>query len=387
MAKSAKSKKVGPKALVLTDEHVDRALRRQREVALRPEKSATVIVYSRPSGYWYAQAHDTKTGAQITDASGYSREEALRALRGKFSMIGVTIRSVADEDPYAVGSEHHATRKKMMRKYGKKTSEKVGRTMHEWKRGTLRSGSGGKVTSRKQAIAIGLSQARSKGYKVPPSPSGHSTMSLDARIRAHLGNMRPGQEIDARGIARALGGGFDPLEADYALARAEKAGFAVTSDGRWFGPAGGQTHHASRKKYPYIAYWVHSAWSRRARERTCLCPRHDDARRRGHHWLRPAGSSAPSRQGKLHVGRLARRRRGQTLMARKTAAQLDREIADALSSPKARKKRRDYELFYVSEDQQGGMNAEYVERYDNLTARRRHACTSAAGIDHVRQRR
>jgi len=53
------------------------------------------------------------------------------------------------------------------RRYGKKASEKVERAMHERKRGTLRSGSGKKVTSRKQAIAIGLSEARRAGGKVP----------------------------------------------------------------------------------------------------------------------------------------------------------------------------------------------------------------------------
>jgi hypothetical protein len=56
----------------------------------------------------------------------------------------------------------------MARKYGKKASKKVKRAMHERKRGTLRSGrSGKKVTSRKQAIAIGLSEARKSGAKVP----------------------------------------------------------------------------------------------------------------------------------------------------------------------------------------------------------------------------
>jgi hypothetical protein len=55
----------------------------------------------------------------------------------------------------------------MMAKYGKKASEKVERAMHERKEGTLRSGSGRKVTSKKQAIAIGLSEARKKGAKVP----------------------------------------------------------------------------------------------------------------------------------------------------------------------------------------------------------------------------
>ena len=55
-----------------------------------------------------------------------------------------------------------------MAKYGKKAGEKVERAMRERKKGKLRSGrSGKKVTSRKQAIAIGLSEARSSGAKVP----------------------------------------------------------------------------------------------------------------------------------------------------------------------------------------------------------------------------
>ena len=54
------------------------------------------------------------------------------------------------------------------KKYGKKAEEKVEKAMHERKRGTLKSGSTGKrVTSRKQAIAIGLSEARRAGAKVP----------------------------------------------------------------------------------------------------------------------------------------------------------------------------------------------------------------------------
>jgi len=56
----------------------------------------------------------------------------------------------------------------MARKYSKKASKKVEKVMRERKRGTLRSGrSGRKVTSRKQAIAIGLSEARRAGAKVP----------------------------------------------------------------------------------------------------------------------------------------------------------------------------------------------------------------------------
>jgi len=55
-----------------------------------------------------------------------------------------------------------------MARYGKKAQSKVKRAMHERKRGTLKSGrSGKKVKSRKQAIAIGLSEARKAGAKVP----------------------------------------------------------------------------------------------------------------------------------------------------------------------------------------------------------------------------
>ena len=58
-----------------------------------------------------------------------------------------------------------------MARYGKKASAKVKKVMEERKAGTLRSGrSGKKVTSRKQAIAIGLSEARRSGAKVPPPP-------------------------------------------------------------------------------------------------------------------------------------------------------------------------------------------------------------------------
>ena len=55
-----------------------------------------------------------------------------------------------------------------MAKYGRTAAKKVERAMHERKRGTLKSGkSRRRVTSRKQAIAIGLSEARKKGAKVP----------------------------------------------------------------------------------------------------------------------------------------------------------------------------------------------------------------------------
>ena len=54
-----------------------------------------------------------------------------------------------------------------MATYGKKAQSKVKKVMEERKKGTLKSGSGKKVTSRKQAIAIGLSEARKAGAKVP----------------------------------------------------------------------------------------------------------------------------------------------------------------------------------------------------------------------------
>ena len=59
-----------------------------------------------------------------------------------------------------------------MAKYGKKSQDKVEKSMHEMKEGKLKSGrSGKKVTSRKQAIAIGLSEARKSGAKVPRKKS------------------------------------------------------------------------------------------------------------------------------------------------------------------------------------------------------------------------
>jgi hypothetical protein len=70
-----------------------------------------------------------------------------------------------------------------MARYGKKAQQKVEKVMRERKRGTLRSGSSGrKVTSRKQAIAIGLSEARRAGGKVPSRRS--STASTRRKSKA-----------------------------------------------------------------------------------------------------------------------------------------------------------------------------------------------------------
>ena len=65
-----------------------------------------------------------------------------------------------------------------MARYGKKASEKVEKAMRKRKQGTLKSGSSGKtVRSKKQAIAIGLSEARREGAKVPAKRGARSTKS------------------------------------------------------------------------------------------------------------------------------------------------------------------------------------------------------------------
>jgi hypothetical protein len=68
----------------------------------------------------------------------------------------------------------------MPRKYARSASKDVEREMHKFKRGTLKSGKGGKggtVKSRKQAVAIGLSEARREGKRVPPPPGRASKSS------------------------------------------------------------------------------------------------------------------------------------------------------------------------------------------------------------------
>jgi hypothetical protein len=77
-----------------------------------------------------------------------------------------------------------------MARYGKKASKKVKRAMHERKRGTLRSGSGRKVKSRKQAIAIGLSEARREGGKVPPPKKKAATRAKTKRKSAKKSKSR-----------------------------------------------------------------------------------------------------------------------------------------------------------------------------------------------------
>lgn len=78
-------------------------------------------------------------------------------------------------------SKQPASRKR----YGDKASEKVERALHEMKRGELRSGgSGERVTNPKQAIAIGLSEARRAGGKVPPAPRANAKKTSAKRKTA-----------------------------------------------------------------------------------------------------------------------------------------------------------------------------------------------------------
>ena len=72
----------------------------------------------------------------------------------------------------------------MARKYSKGASKKVEKAMHERKEGTLKSGrSGKKVTSRKQAIAIGLSEARTEGKKVPKKSKSRKSKKSKSKSR------------------------------------------------------------------------------------------------------------------------------------------------------------------------------------------------------------
>ena len=69
----------------------------------------------------------------------------------------------------------------MAKKYGKAAEKRVKSAMHRRKKGTLKSSSGATVKSRKQAIAIGLSEAREKGGKVPPKPKSKAKRAAKKR--------------------------------------------------------------------------------------------------------------------------------------------------------------------------------------------------------------
>ena len=89
-------------------------------------------------------------------------------------------------------------KKKAKKKYGRKAGEKVERAMHEMKEGKLRSGgSGRKVTSRKQAVAIGLSEARRAGGKVPRKSAGKKS------ARKKSARKSSGRSSSRRGSSRS----------------------------------------------------------------------------------------------------------------------------------------------------------------------------------------
>ena len=80
----------------------------------------------------------------------------------------------------------------MARKYSKSASKKVATAMHERKQGTLKSGSSGKkVTSRKQAIAIGLSEARRAGKKVPVSYTHLTIQDRGPYVKGRIVDLSP----------------------------------------------------------------------------------------------------------------------------------------------------------------------------------------------------
>jgi hypothetical protein len=92
-----------------------------------------------------------------------------------------------------------ARKKSGGRKYGKAASKRVKSAMHRKKKGTLRSGrSGKKVTSRKQAIAIGLSEAREKGAKVPRKRGSKSSSGRKSSGRKSSGRKSSGRKSSGR---------------------------------------------------------------------------------------------------------------------------------------------------------------------------------------------
>jgi len=92
-----------------------------------------------------------------------------------------------------------------MPKYSKKAQDKVERAMHERKRGQLKSGGSGKtVTSRKQAIAIGLSEARAEGAKVPKKSSG-GRKSASGRKKSAVSSRSGSKSTSTRGKSTTRG--------------------------------------------------------------------------------------------------------------------------------------------------------------------------------------
>jgi hypothetical protein len=86
----------------------------------------------------------------------------------------------------------------MARKYGKKTQEKMEEVMHEYKEGDLKSSSGKKVKSRKQAVAIGLSEARQEGDKVPPKKTSKGSKKSSKKSKKTAKASKKGSKKSAK---------------------------------------------------------------------------------------------------------------------------------------------------------------------------------------------
>jgi uncharacterized protein YecE (DUF72 family) len=132
---------------------------------LQPPEAKLLAPSAEPVGsrdvYVYFD-NDIKVCAPY-DARALAERLSVRWLGGS-PKVNVLARSVQPHRTMAT--------KKGKKKYGKKAEKKISRVMREWKAGTLRSGgSGKKVTSREQAVAIGISEARAEGAKVPPNPA------------------------------------------------------------------------------------------------------------------------------------------------------------------------------------------------------------------------
>ena len=128
---------------------------------------------------------DRRTGKVGVYPGGGGSTKKLLMRVGPEADVRVATRAEAEEhwqSPLHVGWKV-ASGASHARKYGPKATEKIGKTMREFKRGKLKSSSGQKVKSREQAIAIGISQARRAGYKVPPDPDpAHATRKSPAQL-------------------------------------------------------------------------------------------------------------------------------------------------------------------------------------------------------------
>ena len=117
------------------------------------------------------EAQDREIGAMSGRPRGRIKSIKRAAARPKPKVLASSVSGLVDGSElllsFGVLSRSQRGATTMARKYSKSASKDVERAVHKEKRGTLKSGSGKTVKSRKQAIAIGLSEARKKGKKVP----------------------------------------------------------------------------------------------------------------------------------------------------------------------------------------------------------------------------